>query len=906
MALYGWNGSDRIQFYIDKSKVDLDTELVPFVFRVSSDTGVTNKNLGYVFDKLITIGSSVINRKKVAFSQILNGEEQPLCCELDAWDHIEHIAIFWVKPLELSSEHHNIFYFYFDKTKPDNISYLSETNELAVDLVMDLGAEGTYDVSGVLPMEVMKIGNGYKMWYLGYLSPNWSIIYCESEDLTTWTGHTPVDIPYTTNDYGYRHNGTVLYDEVENIYKIWYPGYPSGNANSRIHYSTSNDGIIWETGQMVIDISTTPFNSWHSHNCTVLKENSVYKIWYTGYLASPTRAYIIYAESEDGLVWVNHQRVISTEVGVQTPDGPYLRAGKVIYKDGLYRIWLATYNGTTWKPYYGESEDGINWKNFSLFTDINTLGVYDTSHTGLFPTVFVEEGTNYFFYGGHDGSNWRMLGAKSASLKAPRTPSQKVWGDKFFSVQHLNSSYGYIDSTVNRLDIVSTNNVVPVSSNIESSALTFTADTSYIKLPTDDLFNIDSDFGIILFSNITSGNCLYTKGEDVHLYFTEHETVDTTDYFDYVGDPDPEKWIVYDDNGSATVSGGRLILESNNTSGDWRSVNMYTTSYFRDFDIEFEYSEFEEDNDHYTLLYVHGPDWGFSIGPRWYRSSTVEVHIQYREPGDSGYDHINSGGIWPEGFMRLVRIGTTGYMYCKHYINDSWILKKQITVGLDSTRIRIHHQKRYSVESSFVSYIDNFILNSGRQYENTDSKGLQMDLITTVGTEQLTYVSDTLFNSWKSIHFATEETIIKANTTLGVSGEGIIYKDITDININTNYPMVGFDSYSVHGTIAEVWFSHTALRKETLDFIDKNLKDELLQISINYVQGYITVYNAAVETKVLAYDKETKQLIGYVEVVSENGYYYLETITNAECFLIALDGGFYNHFILGNIFPSIV
>ena len=184
MAILGWENSERIQFTIDTTGQDI--ECVPFPFKISSSVGATNYNNTFIIDKLTTLNNSIANRKKVMFTQICDGEEQPLYAELDTWDHFNRKALFWVRPKTFYNNNINIFYLYFDKTQDDNVSYIAETNIVPISLFMSPG-HTSYDSTELLPIELLYIDGVYKLWLIGSNGSVWTILYTESTDFDNWT-----------------------------------------------------------------------------------------------------------------------------------------------------------------------------------------------------------------------------------------------------------------------------------------------------------------------------------------------------------------------------------------------------------------------------------------------------------------------------------------------------------------------------------------------------------------------------------------------------------------------------------------------------------------------------------------------------------------------------------------------
>ena len=97
-------------------------------------------------------------------------------------------------------------------------------------------------------------------------------------------------------------SASVLYDQAESIYKMWYSGDDNSSPpRARIGYATSPDGITWtpHPDNPVIDLGPSgSFDDWHAYYPDVIKDGSTYKMWYTG--DSYGRHYLGFATSPDG------------------------------------------------------------------------------------------------------------------------------------------------------------------------------------------------------------------------------------------------------------------------------------------------------------------------------------------------------------------------------------------------------------------------------------------------------------------------------------------------------------------------------------------------------------------------------------------------------------------------------
>jgi len=229
-------------------------------------------------------------------------------------------------------------------------------------------------------------------------------------------------------------------------YKMWYTG---NNGNYRIYYATSTDGINWTKLNNTVPAASDTVSTYgriplgsntkgddvHVLYPSVIKDGSIYKMWYTASDGANYRIY--YATSPNGLTWTKYNNdtpAASDTAGTagRIPLGSTAGRGDTSYafactviKDGAtYKMWYTGYNGV-YRIYYATSPDGITWTKLdntvptaSDTTSSNgriptgTAGKLDVSHTG-YPYVLRAGGRYIMYYSGYLGSNWRIAMATS-------------------------------------------------------------------------------------------------------------------------------------------------------------------------------------------------------------------------------------------------------------------------------------------------------------------------------------------------------------------------------------------------------------------------------------------------------------------------------------------------------------
>lgn len=186
--------------------------------------------------------------------------------------------------------------------------------------VLDIGKIGTFDDCGVMPSCIVNHDGKKYMYYIGWTIRN-TIPYHNSIGLAVSEdgGETFKKIyqgPILTSTPKEPYFCGTSYVIIENnIWKMWYlscTGWVDVDGKIEplyhIKYASSRDGINWQRdGIVAIDYKNT--NEGGIVSASVLKENEIYKMWYSyrnffDYRTNKNNSYRIgYAESQDGIKW---------------------------------------------------------------------------------------------------------------------------------------------------------------------------------------------------------------------------------------------------------------------------------------------------------------------------------------------------------------------------------------------------------------------------------------------------------------------------------------------------------------------------------------------------------------------------------------------------------------------------
>ena len=233
--------------------------------------------------------------------------------------------------------------------------------------VIPLGSPGSWDSTQVQFPSVVNTGGRLSMLYSGYDGAKWQIGAAYSTNGSTWTKTTVSKpaIPVTSSTF-YSHDAlgaSLMYDN--GIYKAWLSGDTDGTwATRKIGYGTSANGITWSVEpQPVMSAGTSGFDMSGVSLPSVIEDNGVYKMWFTGYDGSKYR--IGYATSSDGVTWTKYSQggtdVAVLDVTSSGYDASGVVAPSVVKDMSLYKMYYTGMNGTSLTLDLAVSTDGINW-----------------------------------------------------------------------------------------------------------------------------------------------------------------------------------------------------------------------------------------------------------------------------------------------------------------------------------------------------------------------------------------------------------------------------------------------------------------------------------------------------------------------------------------------------------------
>jgi len=261
----------------------------------------------------------------------------------------------------------SLYRLYFSPRNYQNASHIgfieldlknpSEILKISKEPVLIPGSIGTFDDSGVMPTCILNYGKKKYLYYIGW-NQEVTVPYRNSIGLAISTDNgisfnKMYEGPIIDRTYKEPYFTASCHVLIENdIWKLWYlscvgwserDGIPSPNYH--IKYAESTNGIDWNRkGIVCIDFKNQ--DEWAIARPCVIKENNIYKMWYSYRGKIPYR--IGYAESENGINWNRLDNELGLDVSLDGWDSEMVEYPCVIsYDDKKYLF----YNGNE----YGES-----------------------------------------------------------------------------------------------------------------------------------------------------------------------------------------------------------------------------------------------------------------------------------------------------------------------------------------------------------------------------------------------------------------------------------------------------------------------------------------------------------------------------------------------------------------------
>ncbi len=238
-----------------------------------------------------------------------------------------------------------------DANQPSKILAVSN------DPVLDVGIPGTFDDNGVILGDVIKVGDKFYMYYVGFQLVEkvkflaFTGLAISNDGGTSFTRYSNVPVLDRSNEgLFFRAIHSILFED--DIYKVWYGvgsewdfinGMPYPKYN--IRYIESKNGLNFGcNGKVCIDFKDDEYRLGRPR---VYKQNNRYKMFYTKgtlkgkYLPG-------YAESNNGSKWQRLDELIGIELSDDSWDSKMLCYTSLLqYKDKTYMFYNGNDMGKT-------------------------------------------------------------------------------------------------------------------------------------------------------------------------------------------------------------------------------------------------------------------------------------------------------------------------------------------------------------------------------------------------------------------------------------------------------------------------------------------------------------------------------------------------------------------------------
>lgn len=234
-----------------------------------------------------------------------------------------------------------------------------------------------------------------------------------STDLLAWTrydANNPVlDFGGTgTFDRWDAQFGSVLQDN--GTFHMWYGG--NNNASSdyvRLGYAYSSDGKTWtKYGSNPILAQGPADDSQDLYQPIVIKDESIWKMWYCGHTSGKYRLMYATAPAPEG-PWTRYSNYFVLDPGFD------IFPADVIKMSNLYALYFYNIDADPYTLRLATSADGITWTIQGTVLGVGGAGEWD--HDTIMDGVQVKIGSDYLgFYAGRLGSTY---GIGSAIIPLP-------------------------------------------------------------------------------------------------------------------------------------------------------------------------------------------------------------------------------------------------------------------------------------------------------------------------------------------------------------------------------------------------------------------------------------------------------------------------------------------------------
>lgn len=217
----------------------------------------------------------------------------------------------------------------------------------------------TYDAGKTGPRVVLKLGPGdYRMWYEAVAANMLTTVgYATSADGVTWTKGGVVMSPSASWEGNEVSPNSILVEGT--TLRLYYHAGGSQLVNRRIGTATSTDGMSWtKAPNPVLDLGASgAFDDNQVAEPRVVKVGATYRMYYTGRSATDNLTSLGLATSSDGVAFAKQGQILPASRWGNFWGGAF------VVDRGHWHLWrgYSPDNYTTSYLVYASSDDGLLW-----------------------------------------------------------------------------------------------------------------------------------------------------------------------------------------------------------------------------------------------------------------------------------------------------------------------------------------------------------------------------------------------------------------------------------------------------------------------------------------------------------------------------------------------------------------
>jgi predicted GH43/DUF377 family glycosyl hydrolase len=301
--------------------------------------------------------------------------------------------------------------------------------------VITEGGSGAWDENGVLEPTVVFAKGQYYLYYTGVDSGVPAIGVARSTDGKSFSKYGSSAVISGDSgkfDVSGCREPTVLYED--GLFKMWYTGVNSGVE--AIGYATSKDGLSWTkygSNPVLSQPSATAWGDSVLGDPCVIRVDGMYYMYLTGDITTGSNKLVGIATSSDETSWNLHS---SNPIVSNAPSGTfgaYDICDVAVIQDGpVFKMFFTgrKTNSVKYKIGYGESFDGFTWDlSTAIHLDLGWSGTFDEIELNSPCAIMGNEGVIHVYYEGNDATDYEIgLATLKPWLVMPNTPNDKILG----------------------------------------------------------------------------------------------------------------------------------------------------------------------------------------------------------------------------------------------------------------------------------------------------------------------------------------------------------------------------------------------------------------------------------------------------------------------------------------------